>query len=51
VWRQALTADPDQIRRQSLERKVSRGLTAPAPRTRDLPRVDLPEGPAQREDL
>lgn len=50
-WRQALTANPDAIRRRELEHKVQRGLTAPAPRTRDLPRVDLPEGPAQREEL
>ena len=51
AWRQALDADPDLLRRRSLEQKVSRGLAAPAPRQRELPRVDLPEGPAQREDL
>jgi tetratricopeptide (TPR) repeat protein len=51
AWRRALDADPDAIRRRSLEQKGRRGLTAPAPRRRDLPRVDLPEGPAQREDL
>ncbi len=51
AWRQALDADPDALRRRSLERKVSRGLTEPAPRRRELPRVDLPEGPAQRETL
>jgi tetratricopeptide (TPR) repeat protein len=51
AWRQALDADPDAIRRRSLERKLRRGLTEPAPRRRDLPRVDLPEGPAQREEL
>jgi tetratricopeptide (TPR) repeat protein len=50
-WREALAADPDAIRRADLERKVSRGLTTAAPRQRELPRVDLPEGPAQREDL
>jgi tetratricopeptide (TPR) repeat protein len=51
AWRRALDADPDAIRRRSLEQKVRRGLTAPAPRRRELPRVDLPEGPAQREEL
>lgn len=51
AWRQALDADPDAIRRRSLEQKVRRGLTEPAPRRRDLPRVDLPDAPAQREDL
>jgi tetratricopeptide (TPR) repeat protein len=50
-WREALAADPDAIRRADLERKASRGLTTPAPRQRELPRVDLPEAPAQREDL
>lgn len=51
MWRQALDADPDVIRRRSLEQKLARGMTAPAPRRRELPRVDLPEGPAQRDDL
>lgn len=51
AWRQALDADPDVPRRRTLEQKVSRGLTTAAPRQRELPRVDLPEGPAQREDL
>jgi len=51
TWRQALDADPDAIRRRSLEQKLRRGLTEPAPRQRDLPRVDLPEAPAQREEL
>lgn len=51
AWRQALDADPDVIRRRSLEQKLRRGLTDPAPRLRDLPRVDLPEAPAQREEL
>lgn len=51
AWRQALDARPDVLRRRSLEQKVSRGMTAPAPRTRELPRVDLPEGPARRDDL
>ncbi|HYD73890.1 MAG TPA: tetratricopeptide repeat protein [Candidatus Binatia bacterium] len=51
AWRRALEADPDALRRRSLEQKVRRGLTEPAPRRRDLPRVDLPEGPAQREEL
>ncbi len=51
AWRQALEARPDAIRRRSLEQKLSRGLTTPAPRQRDLPQVSLPEGPSQREDL
>lgn len=51
MWRQALTADPDAIRRRALEQKLSRGLTTPAPRQRELPRVSLPEGPAQRDEL
>jgi tetratricopeptide (TPR) repeat protein len=51
TWRQALEARPDALRRRSLEDKVSRGLTAPAPRERPLPQVSLPEGPAQREEL
>ncbi len=51
TWQQALDADPDAIRRRSLESKLRRGLTAPAPRRRDLPRVDLPDGPAQRDEL
>jgi len=51
AWRQALDADPDAIRRRSLEQKLRRGLTEAAPRRRDLPRVDLPEGPRQREEL
>jgi|CXWL01.1.fsa_nt_gi tetratricopeptide (TPR) repeat protein len=50
-WRQALDARPDAIRRSALERKVARGLTAPAPRRRDLPQVSLPDAPSQREDL
>jgi tetratricopeptide (TPR) repeat protein len=50
-WRQALTADPDVPRRRSIETKVQRGLTTAAPRSRDLPRVELPQGPAQRDDL
>lgn len=51
AWRQALETRPDAIRRASLERKVRSGLTTPAPRRRDLPRVTLPEGPGQRETL
>ena len=51
VWRRALDADPDALRRRSLEQKVRRGMTEPAPRRRDLPRVDLPDAPAQREEL
>lgn len=51
MWRQALDARPDALRRRSLEQKVARGLTAAAPRERALPQVALPDGPAQREDL
>ena len=51
AWRQALETRPDAIRRTALERKVARGLTEPAPRQRELPRVTLPEGPGQRETL
>lgn len=51
MWREALEARPDAPRRASLERKVSRGLTEPAPRQRELPRVTLPQGPGQRETL
>jgi tetratricopeptide (TPR) repeat protein len=51
AWRRALDNDPDALRRASLEQKVRRGLTTPAPRERELPRVDLPDAPAQREDL
>jgi tetratricopeptide (TPR) repeat protein len=51
AWRQALDAEPDAIRRRSLEQKLRRGLTEPAPRRRDLPRVQLPDAPAQRDDL
>jgi tetratricopeptide (TPR) repeat protein len=50
-WREALAARPDAIRRRDLERKIERGLTAPAPRRRELPQVTLPEGPSQREEL
>ncbi len=50
-WRAALDARPDAIRRRSLEQKLQRGLTSPAPRTRELPQVSLPQGPSQREDL
>ncbi|WP_135210917.1 tetratricopeptide repeat protein [Vitreimonas flagellata] len=51
VWRQALDARPDAIRRRDLEQKVQRGLTTPAPRRRELPQVNLPDAPSQREDL
>mgnify|MGYP002622353601 CR=1 FL=1 len=51
AWRQGLNAEPDAIRRASMERKLSRGLTERAPRTRDLPRVSLPDAPGQREEL
>lgn len=51
AWRQALNARPEADRRQSLERKLRRGLTEPAPRRRELPRVSVPESPGQRETL
>lgn len=51
TWRQALEARPDALRRRELEQKVSRGMTAPAPRRRDLPQVSLPDAPSQREEL
>jgi tetratricopeptide (TPR) repeat protein len=51
AWRQALNARPDVPRRRELDRKLARGLAAPAPRQRELPQVSLPEGPSQREDL
>lgn len=50
-WRRALEARPEVMRRRDLERKISRGMATPAPRTRDLPQVNLPEGPSQREEL
>ena len=50
-WRAALAADPDAIRRRELEQKLSRGLTEAAPRRRELPQVDLPDRPAQQDDL
>ena len=50
-WQRALQYRPDSLRRASLERKVSRGLTDPAPRRREPPQVNLPTGPAQRGDL
>ncbi|MGH6950940.1 MAG: tetratricopeptide repeat protein [Vitreimonas sp.] len=49
-WREALAARPDAIRRRDLERKLDRGLTASAPRRRELPQVSLPDGPSQREE-
>ncbi|MBS0385357.1 MAG: tetratricopeptide repeat protein [Proteobacteria bacterium] len=51
AWRRALDAQPDVPRTQSLQQKIAHGLTTPAPQTRPLPRVTLPEGPAQRQDL
>ncbi len=51
AWRRALDARPDAIRRRELERKAQRGLTAPAPRRRELPQVSLPEAPSRREEL
>ncbi len=51
TWRRALEARPDAIRRRDLEQKVTRGLTAAAPRQRTLPQVSLPDRPAQRDEL
>lgn len=51
VWRQALDARPDAIRRRAIEHKLNRGMTAAAPRRRTLPEVSLPEGPSRRETL
>lgn len=51
VWRAALEARPDALRRRALERKLTRGPALPAPRRRALPTVTLPEGPAERGDL
>ena len=51
MWRRALEARPEVLRRRDLEHKISRGMTTPAPRQRELPQVSLPEGPSQREEL
>jgi tetratricopeptide (TPR) repeat protein len=51
TWRRALEARPDALRRRSLEQKLARGLTAPAPRRRPLPDVSLPDGPSERQEL
>lgn len=51
AWRQALDARPDALRRRELEQKIARGMTTPAPRRRELPQVNLPDAPSQREDL
>lgn len=51
MWRQALENHPDAIRRRDLERKLQSGLTTPAPRRRELPQVQLPDQPSQREEL
>ncbi|MGE0739940.1 MAG: hypothetical protein AB7O98_01255 [Hyphomonadaceae bacterium] len=51
AWRQALDSRPDAIRRRDIEAKLRSGMTAPAPRRRDLPQVQLPDAPSQREDL
>jgi tetratricopeptide (TPR) repeat protein len=50
-WTQALAADPDVPRQHALRDKLAHGLTAPAPRHRELPHVEVPNGPAQRQDL
>ncbi|MBL8537711.1 MAG: tetratricopeptide repeat protein [Hyphomonadaceae bacterium] len=51
AWRQAIDARPDALRRRALEQKVARGMTAAAPRRRELPRVTLPQGPSRRDEL
>lgn len=51
AWRQALDARPDALRRRELEQKIARGMTTPAPRRRELPQVNLPDAPSQREEL
>jgi hypothetical protein len=51
AWRRALDAQPDVPRAQELQQKIAHGLTTPAPATRPLPQVNLPDGPAQRQDL
>ncbi|MFT3727315.1 MAG: hypothetical protein QM759_05800 [Terricaulis sp.] len=50
-WTDALAANPDVPRTQQLQQKLAHGLTTPAPRRQDLPHVDVPDGPAQRQDL
>ncbi|MGE0595683.1 MAG: tetratricopeptide repeat protein [Hyphomonadaceae bacterium] len=50
-WRLALDARPDAVRLRDLEQKLARGMTTPAPRERRLPTVNLPAGPAEREEL
>ncbi|HVZ99056.1 MAG TPA: hypothetical protein VG841_01940 [Caulobacterales bacterium] len=51
AWTSALHARPDLPRQRALEQKIARGLTAPAPRRRDLPQVNLPQGPSERGTL
>lgn len=50
-WQAALDARPDAIRERALRQKLEAGLTTPAPRRRDLPRVSLPTNPGERNDL
>jgi|GEM_PF-1484931 len=50
-WTQALSADPDVPRQHALRDKLAHGLTTPAPRHQELPHVEVPNGPAQRQDL
>ncbi|MBI1186310.1 MAG: hypothetical protein GC206_03120 [Alphaproteobacteria bacterium] len=50
TWREALDARPDLRRRRALETKIARGLRTPAPRTQELPEVNLPSGPRERGD-
>jgi tetratricopeptide (TPR) repeat protein len=51
AWRRALDAHPDVPRERALRQKLARGLTTAAPARRDLPQVDLPDSPGQRQDL
>lgn len=48
AWQNAVRARPDAIRRRALDTKIAHGLTAPAPATRTLPEVELPN--TQRDD-
>lgn len=50
-WRASLAANPDALRRRTIEGKIAHGITEAAPRNQPLPHVDLPEAPAQRNDL
>lgn len=51
AWRSALEARPELPRMRSLQQKIARGLTTPAPRLRELPDVNLPDAPGRRDEL